>query len=871
MAGKSLSKYALPDIVTIFFQDVGECSVVGGKNEYLPLTRRIERGRLMVDVMGQDDYETLRNIQEQLFTSFEQLKSIILGNAFDDETFFYTISEDVEAFLDNPDWDIPPALNASNDQISLSEDGQLREICWRSFYLFSLLPATARKNYLTETITNEIRSHFQVVLDEYEQSKQNLIEGTLRYSIRLARHYLHSGVPYLDLVQEGVLGVIHAIDGFQESAGAHFQSYAANWIQQRIRRYIADHSRLIRIPVHRHDTASLIEQKQQELLDEFGSKPSDYQLFVALEWLSEADVMVLEQHREHIRRKSILKRVKEYRHLLEYRDRSLSEIPERVRMMVLDLDMAHQNLTARFGEPPDDFVLFQEVGWLSKEDIRCLQKDDGHSAKPEKLKQAQSKLRKAQMEMRYFRMANAIHFSLEMPIPVRDSSFCTSIESFLTAECNVENEVDKLLLKDAVQELLNQLSEREREVLSLRFGLSDDQERTLEEVGQIFGVTRERVRQIEAKAIGKMKRPGKNDIVADFVEDIPFASASADEALRRMLLQALHRQEMIDDTERDQRIFNQKALIETMIDRHVMQGQKRTRTRSPFGSRAQMFKQILEAAGEPLHYTVIHERTLQNLPPEYHYPKERTYATLFYSDTFHLLGNGMFGLASWDTVTSNLAGEVVLNHCPQPLLPADADKRAFFESVMVGRELLKRDPGLTATQFYAEMQVWAGQANHQAMQPAFDAWYAVGLLGGLDVSYGSKNTLQLTIDPNAKLNDVRLHCLNALCHRILKMPELLLTLTRIARPVVSDIQKVLFGSERAGFDVPIRLNMLLAFEAVQHVNGEWRLTPVGETILAANPPQELPDFSVIDEAVTDESDALLNELDWEDELGLLDV
>src|SRR5690606_17323100 len=159
------------------------------------------------------------------------------------------------------------------------------------------------------------------------------------------------------------------------------------------------------------------------------------------------------------------------------------------------------------------------------------------------------------------------------------------------------------------------------------------------------------------------------------------------------------------------------------------------------------------------------------------------------------LGNGLFALASWDRVTTSTHGEQVFYSCPEPLLPDGKDEWTFFESVMVSLKLLRNQPHRLANDFYEEMSAWAGRhrSNRHNVQSAFDAWYAAGLVQRIDMSNGKAGALVLTIPSDAKLNDVRFHCLNSLCRRILKMPELLLSLKHIARPTLPEIQKVLFG------------------------------------------------------------------------------
>lgn len=853
--------YRPPNALNVFFEDVSKLPVVGGKNQYLPLTRRIERGRLLIELTKQNDGETLRQVQSEISAQLGKISALCSENASSD--FIQRATGEIELFLDNSDWDAPPSVTTILSQIGSPDDhDQLREIGWRSFFLLALLPFSLRSDYMMASASEELQAHFRIVLEEYEQSKQALLEGTLRYAIRLARYYLHSGMPYLDLVQEGILGLLYSIDKFQEVAGAHFQSYAANWIQQRIRRYIADHSRLIRVPVHRHETTTTINHKHQELIDCLGHLPSEYQLFEAMEWLTEEDTLLIEKQKRY---NALKRRLFEYRQLVKHRDQQLSKIPERVRQKVIDLDIVCEIITERLGSEPDELTLFQELGWFSIEEIKYLQEQKPQKAGAPKVAHAFKKLRKARIQMEHYQMANAVHHSLES-IHIKGNP----LEEYLVAPDDTEIDGDSNLLANIIQEVLARLGRREGEILNLRFGLQDGEEKTLEEIGQEFGVTRERIRQIEAKALRRLRHPSTKHRMAEFADQEFSVVSSVSDRLQQRLLQQLHEAEQDDYTE-DQYIAKQQTDIDKMIEKYVMQGRSRTSARGPYGSRAQLFRHILEQAGEPLHYTAIHERALQTLPAELHYPKERTYATLFYRDIFQLLGNGMFGLANWDTASTSATGEQVLHHCPLPLLPS-SDGRAFFESIMVGLNLFKRQPQLSADQFYAGLRIWAKEASNgpQAMQAAFDAWYAAGLLKRIDVLNGTNKALEPTIPVDAKLNDVRLHCLNSLCRRILKMPELLLTLKRIGRPVVPDIQKVLFGSERAGFDVPMRLNILASFEAVQRAGDEWRLTSIGEVILQANPPQELPDFSVIDEA-TAEDDTESADLDWDSELGLLDL
>jgi hypothetical protein len=311
--------------------------------------------------------------------------------------------------------------------------------------------------------------------------------------------------------------------------------------------------------------------------------------------------------------------------------------------------------------------------------------------------------------------------------------------------------------------------------------------------------------------------------------------------------------------------------IEQLMGEYIAGGRRRVWDTRKRGSRGALLREVLEEFEQPTHYTLVHKKAMERVPDELQFPKERAYSTMFYSDQFRLYGEGVFGLASWDITQVSALGEEVFQHCPTPILPSNAHPNAFFDSVMLGRELLSKQP-LTAEKFWLEMQAWAQKngATVQDAQDAFDAWYTVGLVERIDFVWQKYASLTLTLPTDAKLGEVREYCLNMLCQRVLKMPELLLTLIRVARPTTSLIQKILFGSEKAGFDVPTRLTMLSSFGAVQQMGDEWRLTDIGRAALEANPPQELPDFSEVE--MVEEDDDIEAQIEWEyDDLGLLDL
>ena len=297
-----------------------------------------------------------------------------------------------------------PLLSAE-EEIELAKNMEAGAVAKEKIAILKSREENATEEELAE-IKEEIKN-LQKDLYAGDEAKKRLAEANLRLVVSIAKRYVGRGMLFLDLIQEGNLGLIKAVEKFDYRKGYKFSTYATWWIRQAITRAIADQARTIRIPVHMVETINKLIRVSRQLLQELGREPSPEEIAAEMN-------MPVERVRE-----------------------------------ILKISQEPVSLETPIGEEEDS-----HLGDFIQDD--------------------------------------------NVPVPADAAAFT--------------------LLKEQLEEVLGTLTEREQKVLTLRFGLEDGRARTLEEVGKEFNVTRERIRQIEAKALRKLRHPSRSRKLKDYLE-----------------------------------------------------------------------------------------------------------------------------------------------------------------------------------------------------------------------------------------------------------------------------------------------------------------------------------------------------------------